>query len=176
MLIFWKTSLVLPNELSETIFLMINDVCLNEVYGNQYLSLMCPILSYLEPKLYDAYVMSNRICESLNAACNFLIGFENSSVVIIFSFSILAEILANWLISFFSNQMNCSILHNSRYTASIITCVNWYRKKQSRYVLIWCPASIWTKISSIKPKLRMCYRFAWWTQMRIFALKLTGKS
>ena len=70
-----KTSLLLPNELNETIFHIVNDICLNET-NESCVDLLLPLLSHLDAKLYDVYFLSNRICESLSSACNFLTSFD----------------------------------------------------------------------------------------------------
>ena len=74
-LLFFKTSLLLPSELTETLFTIINDICLSESY-EQNINLLIPLLNHLDSQLHDVYSLSNEICDSLSDACSFLTQYD----------------------------------------------------------------------------------------------------
>ena len=73
---YLKTSLLLPSELTESLFSIVNDLSLNDSYEQQ-INLLIPLLNHLDTRLHDVYALSNQICDSLSDACKFLIQYEN---------------------------------------------------------------------------------------------------
>ncbi len=70
-----ETSLTLPNDLSEIIFLILNDICLIDSFRSISM-VFSTILINLDRTLYDIYVLSNEICESMKCACEFLLKYD----------------------------------------------------------------------------------------------------
>ncbi len=67
---------MLPSELTETLFTIINDLCLSESSYEQQINLLIPLLNHLDSQLHDVYSLSNEICDSLNDACLFLTQYD----------------------------------------------------------------------------------------------------
>jgi hypothetical protein len=61
----------MPIELSETIFLILNDVCLNDSFKSIN-CILTTILSHLDPDLSEINSLSTEICGSIQASCQFL--------------------------------------------------------------------------------------------------------
>ncbi len=61
----------MPIELSETIFLILNDVCLNDSFKSIN-SILTTLLSHLDPDLSEINSLSTEICGSIQASCQFL--------------------------------------------------------------------------------------------------------
>ena len=61
----------MPGELSETIFLILNDISLLDSFGNLS-CVLSTILSHIDPTLSEIYSLSNEICDSIKHACQFL--------------------------------------------------------------------------------------------------------
>jgi hypothetical protein len=66
-----ETSILIPNDLSEIIFLIMNDICLMDSFKSMSL-VFSTILVNLDKNLYDIYLLSNEICDSMRCACEFL--------------------------------------------------------------------------------------------------------
>ena len=69
-----ETSLLMPVELAEQIFFILNDVSLMhaiKIEGDEE-SVLSAILCHLDKTLYDIYVMSNEVSGSMRHACEFL--------------------------------------------------------------------------------------------------------
>jgi hypothetical protein len=61
----------MPSELSEIIFIILNDICLIDSFKSlNYV--FSTILTHFDKSLYDIYSLSNEICESMKSACDFL--------------------------------------------------------------------------------------------------------
>lgn len=61
----------MPSELSETIFLVLNDICLVDSFKSVTV-LFTTILNHLDPELSEINSLSNEICASIQSACQFL--------------------------------------------------------------------------------------------------------
>ncbi|RMZ94709.1 rotatin, partial [Brachionus plicatilis] len=73
-----ETSILIPGELAETIFIILNDICLLDSFKS--LSHVFPtLLINLDKNLYDIYILSNEICDSMKCACEFLQNFSQHS-------------------------------------------------------------------------------------------------
>jgi hypothetical protein len=70
-----ETSLTLPNDLSEIIFLILNDICLIDSFKSINM-VFSTILINLDRTLYDIYMLSNEICDSMKCACDFLLKYD----------------------------------------------------------------------------------------------------
>lgn len=69
----------MPSELSETIFLILNDICLLDSFTNISCVLMA-ILNHVDPSLSQVHLLSNEICDSIRNACNFLMQHKEHSI------------------------------------------------------------------------------------------------
>lgn len=69
----------MPGELSETIFLILNDICLLD----SFTSISCilgTILNHIDPGLSEIHSLSNEICQSIRNACSFLLNHKQPNV------------------------------------------------------------------------------------------------
>lgn len=74
-----ETVFLMPTELTETFFLVLNDqtVCdsfrpVSDTFAN--------VLSHLDQSLYQIYLYSNEICESMKNACEFLLNYDQKNL------------------------------------------------------------------------------------------------
>ena len=69
----------MPGELSETIFLILNDICLLD----SFTSISCildTILNHIDPGLSEIHLLSNEICDSIRNACKFLLNYRKTNM------------------------------------------------------------------------------------------------
>lgn len=68
----------MPGELSETVFIILNDICLIDSFKS-FSNVFPNLLINLDKNLYDIFILSNEICDSMKCACEFLLSFNQSS-------------------------------------------------------------------------------------------------
>ena len=70
---------MLPNDLSEIIFLVLNDICLVDSFKSISM-VFSAILVNLDRNLHDIYLLSNDICDSMKCACDFLLKHDQMNL------------------------------------------------------------------------------------------------
>ncbi|CAF1113592.1 unnamed protein product, partial [Brachionus calyciflorus] len=66
-----ESSVLIPSELAETIFIIVNDICLSESFKSLN-SILPNLLVNLDKNLFDIYELSKEICDSMKNACQFM--------------------------------------------------------------------------------------------------------
>ena len=77
-----ETSLLMPVELAEQIFFILNDTSLMNAIKSESgdeENVFSAILCHLDKSLYDIYEMSNEVADSMKNACKFLIKFSEAN-------------------------------------------------------------------------------------------------
>ena len=97
----------MPGELSETIFLILNDICLVDSFTG-ISCVLTTILSHIDPALSEIHSLSNEICDSLRNACLFLMNFKKPNMTD--SLLAMAKKSLNYMDYHKCKELPCSII------------------------------------------------------------------
>ncbi len=67
-----ESNILMPTDLNGIIFYILNDICLVDSFPT-LTHLFSSLLAHLDKSLFDVYILSNEICESMKCACDFLL-------------------------------------------------------------------------------------------------------
>lgn len=70
----------MPSDLTEILFLILNDVCLIESF-KPIESTFLTILSSLDKTLHDIHALSNEICDSMRCSCEFMMKYDHMVIL-----------------------------------------------------------------------------------------------